>query len=97
MGKGRASILVVDDEAGMRLLLTSVLKDEGYDVTAAASGEEALQLAARRHFHLIISDLKMPGISGLELLEQVKRDDPETPVSCFLKIGDQLPQLSGHG
>ena len=87
MVKGKASILVADDEPAMRLLVTSVLKDEGHDVTAAASGEEALQLAARRHYHLIITDLKMPGISGLEVLEAVRRDDPETAVILLTAFG----------
>jgi len=87
MAKGKASILVVDDEPAMRLLVTSVLKDEGHDVTAAASGEEALQLAANRHYHLIITDLKMPGISGLEVLEAVRRDDPETAVILLTAFG----------
>jgi two-component system response regulator FlrC len=87
MAKGKASVLVVDDEPAMRLLVTSVLKDEGHDVTAAASGEEALQLAARRHFHLIITDLKMPGISGLDVLEAVRRDDPETAVILLTAFG----------
>jgi len=87
MAKPKASILVVDDEPAMRLLLTSVLKDEGHDVTAAASGEEALQLVARRHFHLVVTDLKMPGISGLQVLEGVKRDDPETAVVVLTAFG----------
>ncbi len=87
MAKGKASVLVVDDEPAMRLLVTSVLKDEGHDVTAAASGEEALQLVAKRHYHLIITDLKMPGISGLEVLEAVRRDDPETAVILLTAFG----------
>jgi len=87
MAKPRGSILVVDDEPAMRLLLSSVLKDEGHDVTAAASGEEALQLIARRHYHLLLTDLKMPGISGLDLLERVKRDDPGTAVIILTAFG----------
>ncbi|MEI8189630.1 MAG: response regulator, partial [candidate division NC10 bacterium] len=87
MAKPKASILVVDDEPAMRLLLSSVLKEEGYDVTAAATGEEALQLIATRHYHLVLTDLKMPGISGLELLEQVKRDDPGTAVIILTAFG----------
>ena len=87
MAKLKGSILVVDDEPAMRLLLSSVLKDEGHDVTAAATGEEAVQLIARRHYHLVVTDLKMPGISGLELLEQVKRDDPGTAVIILTAFG----------
>jgi DNA-binding NtrC family response regulator len=83
----KASILVVDDEPTIRLLVTSILKDEGYAVTAAASGEEALQLTTRRHFHLVVTDLKMPGISGVELLERVRRDDPGTAVILLTAFG----------
>src|SRR3990172_12997471 len=87
MANPRSSILVVDDEPAMRLLLSSVLKDEGHDVTTASSGEEALQLIAKRHYHLLLTDLKMPGISGLELLERVKRDDPGTAVILLTAFG----------
>ena len=87
MAKLKGSILVVDDEPAMRLLLSSVLKDEGHDVTAAATGEEAVQLIAKRHYHLVVTDLKMPGISGLKLLEQVKRDDPGTAVIILTAFG----------
>ena len=87
MAKPKGSILVVDDEPAMRLLLSSVLKDEGHDVTVAASGEEALQLIAKRHYQLVLTDLKMPGISGLDLLEQVKRDDSGTAVIILTAFG----------
>ncbi len=87
MARGKASILVVDDEPAMRLLVTSILRDEGYDVTATANGEEALQLIERRHHHLIISDLKMPGMSGVDLLERVKQEDPETAVILLTAFG----------
>lgn len=87
MSKLKASVLVVDDEPAMRLLLTSILRDEGHEVTAAASGEEALQLLAKRHYRLVVTDLKMPGISGLELLTQVKRDDPDTAVIILTAFG----------
>jgi two-component system, NtrC family, response regulator AtoC len=85
--RSKASILVVDDEPAMRLLLSSVLKDEGHDTSVAASGEEALQLVAKRHYHLIVTDLKMPGISGLDVLERVKRDDPGTAVIILTAFG----------
>jgi two-component system response regulator FlrC len=87
MGKQRAGILVVDDEPAMRLLLTSVLADEGFDVTQAATGEEAVQLLAGRHFHLVITDLKMPGISGMQVLHRVKADNPETAVIVLTAFG----------
>jgi len=87
MADPRGSILVVDDEPAMRLLLSSVLKEEGHDVSAAASGEEALQFIAKRHYHLVLTDLKMPGISGLDLLEQVRRDDPDTAVIILTAFG----------
>jgi two-component system response regulator FlrC len=87
MAKGKASILVVDDEPAMRLLVTSVLKDEGHLTTAAASGEEALQLIAKHHYHVVITDLRMPGMSGLQVLEAVRQDDPDTAVILLTAFG----------
>jgi len=87
MADPRGSILIVDDEPAMRLLLSSILKEEGHDVAAAASGAEALELVARRRFHLVLTDLKMPGISGMELLERVKRDEPGTAVIILTAFG----------
>jgi len=87
MAKGKASILVVDDEPAMRLLVTSVLRDEGHEVTAAANGEEAVQLISRRHYHVVVTDLKMPGMSGVDLLERLKQEDPETAVILLTAFG----------
>ena len=87
MARDRTGILIVDDEPAMRLLLTSVLKDEGYETTAVANAEEALALIARRHFPLVITDLKMPGLSGAELLAHIKRDDPGTAVILLTAFG----------
>ena len=65
-------ILVVDDEIGIRETLTGILEDEGFDVTTAASGEEALELAARHSPDLVMLDVWLPGIDGLETLSALR-------------------------
>lgn len=75
-GEGRASLLVVDDNADMRAYVQSLLTAD-YHVHPAASGEEALTLAAERDFDLVLSDVMMPGIDGFELVEQL-RQNPRT-------------------
>ncbi len=67
----RKSILVVDDEKSQREILEMILSGEGYDVTTASSGEAAMKFVADRHFDLVLSDLKMTGMSGLDLLKQL--------------------------
>jgi DNA-binding NtrC family response regulator len=67
----RKSILVVDDEKSQREILEMILTDEGYDVTTAASGEAALKFAKDRRFDLALTDLKMTGMDGIELLQQL--------------------------
>jgi DNA-binding NtrC family response regulator len=66
-----ASILLVDDEAKIRQALTSALRDEGYEVTAAAGGREAQRLLARRFFDLLIVDNLMPDMAGLDLIREL--------------------------
>ena len=70
------TILVVDDERGQREILDSILRKEGYRVTAVPGAREALAQLAEREFDLLLTDLKMQGMSGLELLEQVLADNP---------------------
>lgn len=67
----RKSILVVDDEKSQREILEMILSGEGYDVTTASSGEAAMKFVADRHFDLVLTDLQMGGMSGLDLLKQL--------------------------
>ena len=76
----KVRILVVDDEQSVRNVLTQVLTEDGFEVTAAASGEEALKLLQKRAFALVITDIVMPGISGIDLLRKIKKRFPATEV-----------------
>lgn len=67
----RKSILVVDDEKSQREILEMILSGEGYDVTTASSGEAAMKFVEKRHFDLVLTDLKMTGMSGLDLLKEL--------------------------
>ncbi len=67
----RKSILVVDDERAQREILEMILSSEGYDVTTASSGEAALKLAKEKRFDLVLTDLKMTGMDGIELLQRL--------------------------
>ncbi len=74
----RAKILVVDDEAGIRYFLQETLTEDGHQVQAVASGEEALERLAREEFDLALLDLKMKGIGGLEVLSALRKHSPST-------------------
>src|SRR5437867_13345236 len=67
----RKSILVVDDEKSQREILEMILSEEGYDVTTASSGEAAMKFAKERRFDLALTDLKMTGMDGIELLQHL--------------------------
>lgn len=71
----RKSILVVDDEKSQREILEMILSGEGYDVTTASSGEAAMKFVESRRFDLVLSDLKMTGMSGLDLLKELTNYD----------------------
>jgi two-component system response regulator AtoC len=85
MSQPAATILVVDDEPAQRQFLRAALRN--HEVVAAASGEEALQLLSSRSFDLVISDQKMPGMSGIELLQWIREQTPETPVLILTAYG----------
>jgi DNA-binding NtrC family response regulator len=73
----QGSILIVDDEKGQREILRAILGKEGYRVADVPGGREALALLDQEEFDLILTDLKMQGMSGLELMEQVLATDPQ--------------------
>ena len=82
-----ASILVVDDEEAIRTSLRSILEDEGYQVAVASSGHEALKIHGTDPPDLMILDIWMPELDGLETLRRVKEFAP----------GTQVMMMSGHG
>jgi DNA-binding NtrC family response regulator len=82
-----AKILIVDDEEGMRRLLAKVLTREGYETVTAASGSEALRQARGDQFDLVVTDIKMPEMDGLELLAELKATDPSLPVIAITAYG----------
>lgn len=82
----RNSILIVDDEPAQRQFLRAVLEKE-YAVTSAADAEEACRLLENRGFDLVITDQRMPGLSGLDLLTWVRGHSPETPVLLLTAFG----------
>jgi two-component system response regulator PilR (NtrC family) len=73
-------ILVVDDEQGLRDVLSIMLKRAGYAVTVASDGEEAIAQIQKEIFDLVITDLKMPKAGGLDVLKAVKASSPDTVV-----------------
>lgn len=80
-------ILVVDDEANMRLGLAEVLERDGYSVTAVDSGTAALAELAGRGYALVVSDMRMPGMSGVELLRAVQEREPGLPMLLMTAYG----------
>jgi DNA-binding NtrC family response regulator len=76
----RENILVVDDEPDMRDALTAALRRDGLCVSTAANGVEALEKAQAQPFDLIITDVRMPRMGGLALLQELKRTGVPIPV-----------------
>jgi len=85
----RTRVLIVDDEPGIRASLGGVLEDEGFKVSTAASGEEALAELASGSYEAVLLDIWLPGIDGLEVLEQLAAMRPATPPAVIM--------ISGHG
>ncbi len=83
----RHNILIVDDEESIRKTLGGILEDEGYNVWLARDGKEAMELAREKLPHLVILDIWMPGMDGMEVLEKLKEQAPLLPVVM----------ISGHG
>ena len=73
-------VLVVDDEQGIRQVLEDVLGDEGYQVTAVENGFQALEVLARETIDLVILDVWLPNMGGIDVLKRIKQDWPDVEV-----------------
>ncbi len=87
-------ILVVDDEENIRWLYKEELEEEGYQITAAASGEEALTMVPELKPDLVVMDIKMPGISGVDALIKIKEVDKDIPVILCSAYSDYKQDFS---
>src|SRR3989442_9649153 len=81
-------LLIVDDDPGQRSLLDSFLKGQGFDTVPVSSGEEALQALRAGQFSMMISDVRMPGMSGLETLRRARDEHRAPPVLLVTAYAD---------
>jgi DNA-binding NtrC family response regulator len=85
--KHKAQVLVIDDDAVVGHSFDRVLSQQGYDVDTALSGEEGLEDIAARNYDIVFTDIKMPGIDGIEVAERIRRKCPWTPVVVITGYG----------
>src|SRR5215470_7369073 len=82
-------ILVVDDERAMLVALKGLLSKEGYQVETASSGEEAVQKIESGRFHVVLTDLSLGGITGLQVLERAREVDPDIAMIMITAYGSE--------
>jgi DNA-binding NtrC family response regulator len=81
-------ILVVDDEEGARELFNTILTDEGYEVTLANNGQDALSRMKGDTYDLVVTDIKMPGMDGLQLLQEIRKTGSQADVIMVTAYGE---------
>ncbi|GGE26337.1 sigma-54-dependent transcriptional regulator [Psychroflexus planctonicus] len=87
MNKKNTHILIVDDEPELRNLLARILELEDYSTFTAKDGKQALKLLAQQSIHVVITDVQMPEMNGIKLIEKIKTQSPETEVICLTAYG----------
>ena len=94
-----ARILIVDDETSMREFLSILLEREGYTPETAENSNSALKLLSQKDYELVISDVNMPGLDGIGLLEKIKADSPDTAVMMITAFSttEQAVEAMKHG
>ena len=91
----RRRLLLVEDDLTLRQALTFNLTREGYEVTSAADGEAALEAARNERLDLILLDVMLPGMSGVEVLRVLRREGVRTPVIILSARGDEIDRVVG--
>lgn len=85
---GSNRVLIVDDEASLRGMLDKLLKSEGYETHVVASGQEALEQVLLREFQVVLLDIRMPGLSGLDVLEKLRVSHPNVAVIMVTAVAN---------
>ena len=85
-----AKALVIDDEHNFRTILEMVLRSHGYEVLLADSGTTGLSIYQREHPAVVVLDLKMPGMDGIAVFQEMRRENPKQPV--IVLSGDSSPE-----
>lgn len=82
-------ILMVEDDAEMRALFRDFFREEGFEIEMVSNGSEALRRVAREAYALILTDLRLPGLTGLDLLPGIKKLRPDVPVIVLSAFGSE--------
>ncbi|EGL82891.1 response regulator receiver protein [Caldalkalibacillus thermarum TA2.A1] len=84
----QAKILIVDDQYGIRMLLSEVFQSEGYLTFEAANGQQALEITRKERPNLVLLDMKIPGMNGLDILKHLKEYDSTIQVIMMTAYGE---------
>lgn len=92
-------VLIVDDQYGIRLLLYEVFSKEGYQTFSAANGKEAIDIVQKESPDIVLLDMKIPGMDGLEILKHIKKIIPDIKVIMMTAYGelDMLQEANSYG
>jgi DNA-binding response OmpR family regulator len=94
MARGQARILLVDDEQAVQTLLTYPLRKEGYEVVGAADGHEALNRFSEERFDLVVLDIMLPKLDGIEVCRRL-RTHSQVPIIMLTAKGDEIDKVAG--
>ena len=86
---GKKRIFIIEDDEEMRSLLREFLNDEGYETDSADNGLEAYRRLVKEIFDLIITDIRMPGLTGLDILPRMRKLQPEAPIIVITAFGSE--------
>ena len=87
------TVLVVDDDASILGVVSEVLEDDGYETSTAPSAEDAIELLKKEQFALVMTDIRLPGVNGIGLLEHIKKDSPKTAVIKITSHGSMKTSI----
>lgn len=89
-------ILIVDDQPGIRMLLSDIITNEGFQVSTAETGKEALEKASANHYDLMVLDYKLPFFDGVEVLEQLQQRQIEIPAILISGLVNDIVHESSN-